>query len=182
MSALTITRVNQLPSVLGANTIYIVKADAADIVQMYFTNSDGSEVRHLLGLDEVYSIVNRSIKDQTRFFMVADLTEMVGLALEYSAMIFVRDTSTQTTPNSGPGWYVFDFAAKSFTRMNFGSGVSSWEDLQNKPTSTVEQIDSAVGMAHEHSNKGVLDRFGVGQDGVVRCDDKPIVLFTGMEW
>ena len=39
-------------------------------------------------------------------------------------------------------------------------GVSNWIDLEDKPTSPVEDIDNAVELKHNHPNKTVIDNFG----------------------
>src|SRR5690625_1641035 len=40
-----------------------------------------------------------------------------------------------------------------------------YQTLKNKPESTITEIDSAVNKAHEHTNKGDLDKLGVNSEG-----------------
>lgn len=55
----------------------------------------------------------------------------------------------------------------------------TWGDVQNKPSSTIAQIDTAVQQSHAHPNKSALDRLGVDAQGRVTIDDVPYVPATG---
>lgn len=52
MSALRIEKVTALPVVLSANTMYVVKALLSNLVEIFFTNADGSVLHSLAGLSE----------------------------------------------------------------------------------------------------------------------------------
>jgi hypothetical protein len=53
--------------------------------------------------------------------------------------------------------------------------VVSWENLKDKPTSTVSAIDAAVTNSHTHANKAVLDKLSE-QDGVLCYDGLPVAM------
>lgn len=57
MSTLQIERVNALPGTIAPSTLYIVKSVTNGLVEVYFSNNDGSEVRHLLTRDEILALV-----------------------------------------------------------------------------------------------------------------------------
>ena len=180
MSVLTIVRVNQLPNPLAGNTIYITKADAADIAQIHFTNNDGSEVRHLLGLEEVYSIAQSQVQANSLFYVAPTLTGMLGLSPQKTAMIYVIDASTAENQNAGAAWYLYDAQTSTHTKLNVGS--ANWGDVQGRPQSGVDAIDAAVQNSHAHANLSVLDRFSQNENGAVCFDGKPIVTYGAMEW
>lgn len=53
-----------------------------------------------------------------------------------------------------------------------GGGASTWEELGNKPTSTVVQIDAAVTAVHSHTNKSVIDLISM-QDNAPMWNGSP---------
>lgn len=60
----------------------------------------------------------------------------------------------------------------------------TWGNIQDKPSSTVLQIDNAVGIAHSHNNKAALDKIGQTATGVFTYDGKEIgvrVLFVATD-
>ena len=61
MSQLLIERVLALPNILSPSTMYIVK-DADDaLVNLYFTNNEGTVARHCISKDDVQSLINTAI-------------------------------------------------------------------------------------------------------------------------
>lgn len=58
-------------------------------------------------------------------------------------------------------------------------GYVDWSELQNRPSSTIAQIDTAVQQSHEHANKTALGRLGVDAEGRVTIDGVPYVPATG---
>ena len=57
----------------------------------------------------------------------------------------------------------------------------SWENLQNKPTSSVQDIDNAVSVKHNHLNKEVIDKFDTA-DNRVRYESNPIAYMSDISW
>lgn len=57
MSNLSIKRVLALPGTLAASTMYIVQATETTLAKLYFTNSDGSAVRHIIDKDDVTALI-----------------------------------------------------------------------------------------------------------------------------
>lgn len=53
--ALNIVRVNALPGTVAASTIYLVKDETSDAVEIYVTSEDGLQVRHVPTKDEILS-------------------------------------------------------------------------------------------------------------------------------
>lgn len=61
MAQLSIQRVNALPGTLAASTMYIVKGAETDIAQLYFTNEDGSAVRHIVDKTDIQAMIDASV-------------------------------------------------------------------------------------------------------------------------
>jgi hypothetical protein len=57
---LTVKRVNALPAQVQASTLYVVKSAQNNFVDLFFTNNDGTEIRHVLNYDDVIQIVNNT--------------------------------------------------------------------------------------------------------------------------
>jgi hypothetical protein len=98
----------------------------------------------------------------------ADIAAMLAsTGVEPGQLVWVNDASGDTTVTSG--WAIY--------RKRVGTGIDytqlagwqkiaeaesldvtvSWDNIQNKPTSTVAEIDQAVADDHTHANKAVLD-------------------------
>lgn len=61
MSKILIERVLALPQVLAASTVYIVQASQAGFAELYFTNNDGSVVRHLPTIADIETLISAAI-------------------------------------------------------------------------------------------------------------------------
>lgn len=57
MAELNIVRVNALPAVLEANTLYMVKGAAGDLFDIYVVGEEVTSVRHLATKDEITASV-----------------------------------------------------------------------------------------------------------------------------
>lgn len=63
MSSLTIKRVNSLPAIKSASTMYIVKGSENNHAEVYFTSDDGLTTRHLINQDEIQTLINSTLTD-----------------------------------------------------------------------------------------------------------------------
>ena len=74
---------------------------------------------------------------------------------------WVKDASADSTVNSGAALYLAEVSGSTITwskvtEVESLDVVLSWASIQNKPSSTVSQIDQAVTDSHTHSNSTVL--------------------------
>jgi hypothetical protein len=143
-----------------------IHLSAAERTALNATNTANGYVK--LGADGYVpsSLLNPSVLAITTEFadidaMLADTTVTPG------QIVMVIDASDDTTVTSG--WAIY--------RKRVGTGIDytqlagwqkiaeaesldvtvSWDNIQNKPTSTVAEIDQAVADDHTHANKAVLD-------------------------
>ena len=84
-------------------------------------------------------------------------------------VVMVLDASADTTVTSGWAIYRKKVTADDYTTLDGWQKIAeaesldvvvSWDNIQNKPSSTVADIDDAVSKKHAHANKAVIDEFG----------------------
>ena len=113
--------------------------------------------------------INPSILAITTEF--ADIAAMLAsTTVEAGQLVWVNDASTDPTVASG--WAIYrkkvgvgiDYTTLAgWTKVSESESldvVVDWANIQNKPTSTVAEIDQAVADDHTHSNKAQLDLIG----------------------
>lgn len=83
-------------------------------------------------------------------------------------IVMVLDASADTTVTSGWAIYRRLASATDLTTLNSWQKIAeaesldvvvNWANIQNKPNSSVTDIDDAVDKKHEHANKAILDNF-----------------------
>lgn len=99
-------------------------------------------------------------------------------------LVMVTDASEDPTVESG--WAIYRRLTNAIDLTDLASWqkiaekesldvVVSWDNLKDKPTSTVSAIDAAVTNSHTHANKAVLDKLSE-QDGVLCYDGLPVAM------
>lgn len=99
-------------------------------------------------------------------------------------LVMVTDASEDPTVESG--WAIYRRLTNATNLTDLASWqkiaekesldvVVSWDNLKDKPTSTVSAIDAAVTNSHTHANKAVLDKLSE-QDGVLCYDGLPVAM------
>lgn len=64
MSTLRIEKVLTLPGTVSPSTLYIVKAAEAGLAEVYVTNSDGLETRHIISKQEILDLIAAAVQQQ----------------------------------------------------------------------------------------------------------------------
>ena len=117
----------------------------------------------------------------------ATITEMKAVDINkiYAGeLVMVTDASEDPTVESG--WAIYRRLTNATDLTDLASWqkiaekesldvVVSWENLKDKPTSTVSAIDAAVTNSHTHANKAVLDKLSE-QDGVLCYNGLPVAM------
>lgn len=99
-------------------------------------------------------------------------------------LVMVTDASEDPTVESG--WAIYRRLTNATDLTDLASWqkiaekesldvVVSWDNLKDKPTSTVSAIDAAVTNSHTHANKAVLDKLSE-QDGVLCYNGLPVAM------
>lgn len=120
----------------------------------------------------------------TEFPTVTELLASTTDTIFPGELVMVVDASADPTVDAG--WAIYRRLVNATDLSNLDSWqkiaekesldvVVSWDNLKDKPTSTVAQIDAAVANSHTHANKAVLDKLGE-VDGVLTYDGLPIAM------
>lgn len=166
-----IERVNALPATLSGSTMYVVKSSEAGLADVYFTNNDGTEARHVIKKSEITDMINTSIGNFTNIQLAADITARDALSLTRNALVLVLDATGDATVSNGAALYLYDVATTAWHKVSEFESMDvtlTWDAIQGRPTSTVAKIDDAVAKAHVHANKAQLDKIGEDADGVLQ--------------
>lgn len=164
MSQVKFFKVATLPGSLEADSFYYVQNGT--VAESYLTNSTGV-ARSVGNTAMINSLISTALANwqasSNAVAIVATLAARNTLisTLTASSMILVIDASADATVNSGSALYAYDFATTTTYKIAEYESmdvVLRWADIQNKPTSTVEQLDLAVSQSHTHTNKAVLDK------------------------
>lgn len=160
MAFIQIARVNALPATLEANTLYMVKSATTGLMEMVVTGTTNSEVRHLINESEIQTMINNSVSAFSNIRLVADITARDALVLDHNSIVLVANATGDATVSTGAALYFYDVTGNSYTKISEYESmdvVLDWSAIQNKPTSSVADIDDAVARKHSHANIATLD-------------------------
>lgn len=156
-----IQKVIALPEILSASTLYIVKHENPELVDLYFTNEDGSENCHLLTKNEILNFLQDATSNLNTALIAANLTERNSLTLVSNTLVWVVDASEDSTVTLGSAAYIFQYATQTWikiTEVESLDQVLDWTEINGRPLSTPNQIDTGVNQRHSHGNSPLLDK------------------------
>lgn len=168
MTQLKFHKVTTLPGTLEANALYFVVN--GNYSETYVTTSDGT-AKSLGNSAMITTIADARISAA----MAAAVSNPVEIVADIAArntltgsaatnkLILVTNATGDATVASGAALYVFNKAAGTTTKIAEYESMDvqlTWASIQNKPTSTVSEIDDAVTKRHTHANKVTLDKLG----------------------
>lgn len=172
-----IERVTALPATLSPSTMYVVKSADAALAEVYFSNNDGTEARHVINKSDIQGMITGAVSDFTNIQVAADIAARNAMSPTRNVMVLALDATADTTVTSGSALYLYDVGTTTWHKVSEFESldvVLEWDAIQGRPTSTVAAIDDAVLKAHTHANKTQLDKVGEGADGVFQYDGKYI--------
>ena len=179
-------KVNALPGVLEASTLYLVKSADATLLDLYVSSSNGLEARHIVSKTEIQSMVNTAVAGASNIFVVADIAARDALAPAVVTQAIVVSAVADPTVKLGAATYVYDPVGDAWQKIAEHESMDmtlSWADIVGRPTSTVAEIDDAVGKRHAHANSATLDKFAQDGNGQVTYDGKNIhVYLSSDQW
>lgn len=172
MAYLNIERVTALPQTLRASTLYIVRSAHAGMVEMYFTSTDGADVRHVINKDEIQSMINQYVVNATsglsEIKIVASIADRNALNPTVNSLCLVLDATADSSVAAGAALYVYDAVGLSWSKVAEYESMDVqllWGSIQGRPTSAVADIDDAVTKRHTHVNIVQLDKISEDGDG-----------------
>lgn len=168
-----------LPSPTEPNTLYLIaREENPSLPLSAYVTDKTNQLRTLFSVDIVNNVVQQAVQDGVKgrplSFIVANLTERDVLQPADNAVVLVHENSYLPIDKpQGRMFYFYAHATKEWFSIASGSNaVVSWETISGKPASPASHIDDAVAKRHDHSNKGVLDRFGENEKGQATYNDK----------
>ena len=185
MSLLRIERVLALPGTLAASTMYIVKSAEAPFAEIYFTNADGTEARHVINKSEINTMISTAIASFASIEVVANITARDAMTPAANALVLVLDASADATVTSGAALYVYQLSNTTWHKVSEFESldvVLEWAAIQNKPTSSVVDIDSAVAQRHTHANMTTLNKIGENADGITFDGNNVAAFIANAAW
>lgn len=160
MAALNFYKVTTLPGTLQANSVYFVLNSS--YAETYVTDSAG--VGKAVGNSAMINTLAAAVSGGgASVEVVANIAARDALVLTKNTMVLVVSAIGDATVAAGAALYVWVHADTAYTKVAEYESmdmVQSWANLQNKPTSSVAAIDSAVTNSHTHTNKAFLDKVG----------------------
>lgn len=108
MAQLKFSRVLALPGTPAANTIYLVKSATAGDMELYVSNNDGTDVRHLPSKTEIQAMIgNASISgaDKLTTARTISATGDVAWSVTFDGSANVTNTATLSDTGVGAGSY-----------------------------------------------------------------------------
>ena len=169
MARLKFNKVTQLPAQLAPDAFYFV--ENGTVAESYVTNSQG--VARAIGNSAMISAavsaqVQQSLADYSSLRIAPTIAARNGMSKTTNYLVLVVDATGDATVKSGSALYAMDKSSGTFTKVAEYESmdvVLRWSSIVDGPSSTPAQIDAAVGMAHSHANKTVLDKLGADADG-----------------
>lgn len=166
MNLLRIERVLSLPETLEPSTMYIARSEHEGLVEVHFTNLDGSSSRKVIGKTEIESMVNTAIAGFNNILIATNIADRNSMTLERNSLVLVLDATGDEGVSNGAALYIYNYLESEFIKVSEFESLDlnlTWDNIQDKPNSSPAQIDAAVDNSHMHENMSSLQK--IGEDG-----------------
>ena len=184
MTTLAIHKVSTLPSTLTPSALYFVSDSVnSSLLTIHVADSTGTATRHILTKQEVDAAISAAIAAANSMIRVADIAARDALTPTSNILVLVTDATADTSVASGAAVYFWDGSTwAKISEFESLDVVQTWASLQNKPTSSVSDIDLAVTRMHVHTNSSVLDALSESA-GILNFNGFPVgVVYSSEEW
>lgn len=184
MAKLNIEKVTELPVLLKPSTIYFVRGDGSELMDVYVTGETISELRHTITRQEVIDLISGEVSGLGAPVFTATISFRDNLPLTSNTFVLVGDATEDPTVESGSALYFYESISDEFIKVAEYESMDielEWDLIQGKPTSTPTVIDSAVSLAHSHSNKNILDKLSETPEGGLAYDGDPLAKHWDVE-
>lgn len=194
MAVVKIYKETILPATVEANSIYLVApAEYPSHVEMYVTDSVGSEAKRVINRADIQAMIDASIAGVAGGAGVAGL-EIVDNINARNAIsnptngkhVLVIDATDDPTVDAGGASYVWRASTSEWIKLTEYESLDmsfTWSSLVGGPSSTPAQIDAAVANNHTHANKTELDAISVDAEGNLMYNSNHIrARLETVEW
>jgi hypothetical protein len=190
MATFRIFRETALPGTLQPYAMYVVApASKPNYVEIYVTNSTGSAARRILTDTDIQGMIDASISGLGGgggLSVVANIAERNALNPTSNLLVLVLDATGDNTVASGAATYVYRLASTSWIKISEAESleaVTSWANIQGRPSSSASAIDATVANSHTHANKTQLDKIGENGDGFFTYNNNlPVIAWNSIGW
>lgn len=180
-----IFRETSVPAVMQPDSVYEVYDATSDQIQHWVVNSSGIAKRTLIKSD-VAAMITTALGQYNQATVVANIAARNALNPTTSVNVYVEDATGDATVSSGGAAYIYDLPNAKWVKTYDAQSIDlqlTWAALQNKPNSTVAQIDAAVAEAHVHANKTLLDQLSDDGQGNLNYAGNPIsTIWASLNW
>lgn len=157
--------VSALPGTLEPDSFYYVANGS--VAESYLTDTLGNakSVGNTVMINQLITAALASWEGGSSSMpIVADIAarDVLFAAATANTMALVIDASADPTVSAGSALYAYDFGTTTIYKVAEYESmdlVIQWSAIQGGPSSSATQIDDAVGKAHSHTNKAVIDKF-----------------------
>ncbi|SDS21892.1 hypothetical protein SAMN05216421_1120 [Halopseudomonas xinjiangensis] len=171
MALVKFHKVTTLPATLEANAFYYV--ENGTFAESYITNSAGV-ARSVGNTAMINALIDQALADfesgmQSEMEIVPDIAARDALAPTTNKLVLVIDASADATVSVGSATYAWRQSSATWIKIAEYESmdvVVTWANINDGPSSSPAQIDSAVSASHTHANKTTLDALGTNTDGL----------------
>ncbi len=186
MEKIDFQKLTALPQNTGPQTFFFVKSAQANFAEMYLSDNSGVPI-NIGNTAAITEVVLELLNQQNNIIKVADIAARDVHANNQSAntIYLVVDATADPTVNTGAAAYFYEKATEVFTKFaEFESldVITKWSDIQNRPSSSVADLDDAVAKRHEHPNLTNLGKIGEDAVGDLTYNNQPVVKFSTNNW
>lgn len=166
MANLKIYRETALPGTLEAYALYLIApASDATLLEVVAVAADGTTARHVINKSDIQGMIDAAIvaAGANNLTIVADIAARDALNPDSAIQVYVTDATDDATVASGGATYLYNPTTDAWIKTSEAESldvVLAWANLQDKPSSSVTDIDDAVAKKHSHANKTELDNIG----------------------
>ena len=187
MAAIKFSKVTTLPAVLEGHTMYMVAPVAKpNHVEFYVTSADASVIKRIVNIDDIQAMINSSISASNAFEIVDNIAARNALALSGNKFVLVLDATGDPTVTAGAATYAWRSSTSAWVKISEYESldvVIDWAAIQNKPTSPVADIDTAVAQRHVHANFTELNKIGEDLNGDLQyAGNHPRARLEAADW
>ena len=186
MTVLKVFKETTLPGTLQANSIYYVTSANAEYVEVYVTSSSGV-ARRVPKIEDINSAISNAIVSGSSLAIYATIADRNTNALNNNhTYVYIIDATGDATVASGGATYLYNTTTTIWVKVSEAESmdvVLNWADIQNKPTSSVTDIDNAVTLRHSHTNATVLNALSQDVAGNLLYNGNPVpTAYISVSW
>lgn len=166
MATLNFYKLTSLPGSLVADSLYFILN--GNVTEAYLTDSTGA-AKGIGNTSMISSIVSSQISTALAGYNAMEIVATIAArntlaaTLNRNVLVLVTDATGDATVATGAALYAFNNTGDTWAKISEFESMDvtlAWASIQNRPASTVSQIDAAVSQSHSHSNKTFLDKIG----------------------